>query len=91
LGPVIPGFNDDPSDLREVVEAAHAASAEVVYDRYRPKPRADATLASTWRKVVATPQWWARTKKTIEQICAEVGAKCIDVEKEWRAARQRRR
>ena len=86
LGPVIPGFNDDPSDLREVVEAAHAAGAEVVYDRYRPKPRADATLAARWRKVVEAPGWWTRTKKTIEQICSEVGARCIGADEEWREA-----
>lgn len=61
LGPVIPGFDDDPGDLRVVVD-----------------------LAAGWRIVEAMQQWEARTKKTIEQICAEVGARCIDVERELR-------
>jgi DNA repair photolyase len=89
LGPVVPGFNDDPQDIAEVVKFAGEIGAELVYDRYRPKPRADAHLAARYRRAEPTPRWWSRVKKTIEEICAEVGVRCRDVEEEWREARGR--
>ena len=89
LGPVIPGFNDDPRDLAEVIQLARRIGAEVVYDRYRPKPRADAFLAAGYRPVKPEAGWWSRVKKTIEQICAQEDAACLDAEEEW--SRERRR
>jgi len=89
LGPVVPGFNDGPQDIAEVVKFAGEIGAELVYDRYRPKPRADAHLAARYRRAEPTPWWWSRVKKTIEEICAEVGVRCRDVEEEWREASRR--
>lgn len=89
LGPIIPGFNDDPRDLAEVIQLARRIGAEVVYDRYRPKPRADALLAAGYRPVKPEAGWWSRVKKTIEQICAQEGAACLDAEEEWSQARRR--
>jgi DNA repair photolyase len=89
LGPVVPGFNDDPQDIAEVVKFAGEIGAELVYDRYRPKPRADAHLAARYRRVETPPRWWGRVKKTIEEMCAKVGVRCRDVEEEWREARRR--
>jgi len=91
LGPIIPGFNDSPGDIEEVVELAHSTGAELIYDRYRPKPLADARLAAQYRQVRAGEEWWARVKKTVEEICARIGAKCTDAEEEWRSARRRKR
>jgi len=89
LGPVVPGFNDNPQGIAEVVKLAGEIGAELVYDRYRPKPRADAYLAARYRSVEPTPRWWSRVKKTIEEICAREGVRCRDVEEEWREARGR--
>ena len=90
LGPVVPGFNDDPQDLAEVIQLARRIGAEVIYDRYRPKPRADAHLAARYRPVNSSPQWWSHVKRAIEKICADEGAVCLDAEEEWRRARRRR-
>ena len=90
LGPVIPSYNDGAQDLAEVIRLARRIGAEVIYDRYRPKPRADAHLAAGYRPVKPTAEWWSQVKKTVERICAEEGAACLDAEEEWRKARLRR-
>jgi len=87
---VIPSFNDGAQDLAEVIRLARRIGAEVIYDRYRPKPRADAHLAAGYRPVKPTAEWWSQVKKTVERICAEEGAACLDAEEEWRKARLRR-
>ncbi|AFA38823.1 DNA repair photolyase [Pyrobaculum oguniense TE7] len=91
MGPIIPGFNDSPQDIEEVVRVAHSTGAELIYDKYRPRPMADARLAANYRKVEVSEDWWARVKKAVEDICAKVGARCVDAEEEWAAARRHRR
>jgi len=86
LGPIIPGFNDGAEDIEPVVKLAHETGSELYYDRYRPKPRADAYLAAKYRPVAATHSWWAEVKKTVEAICARYGARCIDAGEERKAA-----
>jgi DNA repair photolyase len=90
LGPVVPSFNDDPQELTEVIQLARRIGAEVIYDRYRPKPRADAHLAAKYRPVRPDAGWWSRVKKIIEKICAQEGAACLDAEEEWSRERRRR-
>lgn len=84
LGPVIPGFNDSPEDLMAVIKLAAEIGAELIYDRYRPKPKAHALLKEKYRQVETSSQWWTQVKTTIEKLCREAGARCIDVEEEWR-------
>ncbi|WP_053240504.1 SPL family radical SAM protein [Pyrobaculum islandicum] len=88
LGPVVPGYNDSREDLAEVIKLAASIGAELIYDRYRPKPKAHARLPPAYRQEAGT-QWWTQVKKTIEELCREAGARCLDVEEEWRARRGR--
>lgn len=89
LGPVIPGFNDGIEDIEEVVKLAHVAGVELIYNRYRPKPRAGEMLRKSFREVRPTSQWWAEVRQWIEKLCGKYGVVCIDMEKEWSARRGR--
>lgn len=86
-GPVVPGFNDKREDVEGVVKLAHETGSELIYDKYRPKPRAGALLASRYRPVAVTAEWWRSVKRLIESVCREYGVECVDVEDEWRPAR----
>lgn len=80
MGPVVPHFNDREDDIEEVVALAFRVEAELYYDRYRPKPSADARMAKYWRAVSAGAQWWREVKSTIEKKCREYGVECRDAE-----------
>ncbi|MFN3803508.1 MAG: radical SAM protein [Pyrobaculum sp.] len=87
LGPVVPGFNDGVDDIEEVVRLAHEAGVELIYDRYRPKPRAGEMLRKSLGEVKPTPLWWAKIRRLVEELCGKYGVVCMDMEREWSAGR----
>ncbi len=82
LGPVIPSFNDSVDDIVGVVKLAAEVGAELFYDRYRPRPRANERLKRQFRDVSYDSLWWTAVKKRIERVCVDHGVRCIDVEEE---------
>jgi DNA repair photolyase len=77
-GPVVPGFNDKPSDIEEVVALAYSIDATVYFDKYRPKPRAHMRLSKLYR-VEASETWWREVAKAAGEICKKYGARCISL------------
>ncbi len=93
LGPIVPGYNDDPGSIEQVIEIAASTNSMLYYDKLRVKRfmMADSQLAEIAGKARSYP--WRRLFELIEQLCRKHGVRCIystAIPKKQRATRAQR-
>ncbi len=77
LGPIVPGYNDDPSSIERVIEIAASTNSVLYYDKLRVKKfmLTDPRLAEIASKACNYP--WRKLFKLIDQLCRKHGVRCI--------------
>jgi len=82
-GPVIPEINDGVEHFEEVLRPLHRDIDLVLIDRLRITPEVRRSLgqalANSERvlKIAVSRDWWSRTVKSFENLCSELGVRCI--------------
>ncbi|PUA32505.1 MAG: hypothetical protein B7O98_07590 [Zestosphaera tikiterensis] len=82
LGPIIPGVNDSPESIKEVLEVARESSSTVYYDWLRFKPGLESFFSylnidlSRYLSGDEYKIWRRKTSQTILKICEELNVKC---------------
>lgn len=81
LGPIIPGYNDNPQLLEEIIETASETGSEVIYDYLRLKPTvAERLVVSGFSQTLVyesrNPAWRRNIERTIKYLCRKRGVKC---------------
>ena len=87
LGPIIPGVNDNYSDVRNIAKLAADTNSLLIYDPLRLKPQILGTLSQAVKVLGLNPvdvindagskAWILSMKDTVRNACIETGAKCI--------------
>jgi len=81
LGPIIPGFNDNPRLIEEVIEVASEAGSEVMYDYLHLKSGLEEKLAlsgisATSIMLSRSKAWRKKINNTISFLCKKYSVKC---------------
>ncbi len=84
LGPIIPGVNDSPEQIEEVLREAKSSGSYVMYDKLNVKTGVLERLERVFgaeevakiKKILQTPEWWRSVKKEIERKSKVLGLKC---------------
>ncbi len=83
LGPIIPGVNDSPESLREVVEVASSTSSTLYYDwihlHKEVIPSLNTGLMKSGLKQVkgVSPEWRSRVEKELRNACESFHVRCL--------------
>jgi DNA repair photolyase len=82
-GPVIPEVNDGVESFEEVLRSLHRDVDLVLIDKLRITPEVrrplGQALANSERvlRLAVSRDWWARTVKSFERLCSELGVRCV--------------
>jgi len=74
-GPIVPSVNDDPRNIRELVQLAKETRSVLYYDRLRVKPFMWSSPMSRYAKA-ALNYPWRSLFEYIERTCREYGVIC---------------
>jgi len=77
LGPIVPGYNDDPSGIEQVIEVAASTNSVLYYDKLRIKKfmLTDPQLREIASKARSYP--WRRLFELIEHLCRKHRVQCV--------------
>ncbi len=77
LGPIVPGYNDDPSSIEQVIEVAASTNSVLYYDKLRVKKfmLENPQLAEIVSR--AQSYSWKKLFELIDRLCRRHGVRCI--------------
>ncbi len=89
LGPIIRGFNDDPTELDNIFSLASYTGSRVIFDTYVPYRGASDLMSSGVPDYVADrsyhvdKEWRTALVRSIEAMADKYGVRCNSQQEEW--------
>lgn len=89
LGPIIKGFNDESSQISEILEFASETGSRIIYDKFTPYRGASSLMSGILDLNMelytrtADRSWWSSVKREINERCSRLGVRCNSQSEDW--------